>query len=193
MLQTCKCNFLQLHLCIIKKLIHMEIQRGCVYFFRHVGLSPVKIGYSENESPMNRFFQFKTYAPYGSEILGFIMISEAKLLESDLHRKYASKRLNGEWFDISEEEVKKEIDFYTNIADIKDRNEFQIAWALEIQKKKENSKIDYPISKDRVYETFKKRYLSNKNLNKSQECKLIGVTRKTVQLWCKKIDLEYET
>ena len=114
----------------------MEIKRGCVYFFRHVGLSPVKIGYSENESPISRFNQFKTYAPYGSEILGFIIISDSRQLENDLHKKYSSKRLNGEWFDLTEEEVNKEIDFYTNVADIKDRNEFQIAWAKQIEDRK---------------------------------------------------------
>jgi len=91
----------------------MKTERGCVYFFRHIGLSPIKIGYSENESPINRFNSFKTYAPYGSEILGFIIISDAKEIESHLHKKYANKRLQGEWFDLSEEDVKKEIDFFT--------------------------------------------------------------------------------
>ena len=70
----------------------METKKGCVYFFKHIGLTPIKIGYSENESPFNRFTQFKTYAPYGSEILGFIIISDAKELETLLHKKYASKR-----------------------------------------------------------------------------------------------------
>jgi len=84
----------------------MENQKGCVYFFRHIGLSPVKIGYSENESPINRFNQFKTYAPFGSEILGFIQTYNANELESNLHRKFSSKRLLGEWFEITEVDVK---------------------------------------------------------------------------------------
>ena len=118
----------------------MEIKRGCVYFFRHIGLTPVKIGYSENESPINRFNQFKTYAPYGSEILGFVIISNAKEIETLLHNKFASKRLSGEWFELSEDEVIKEIDFYTNVSDVKNRNDFQIAWAKEIENRKNNIK-----------------------------------------------------
>ena len=50
-----------------------ENKKGCVYFFRHIGLTPVKIGFSTHESPIGRFEQFKTYAPYGSEIIGFIV------------------------------------------------------------------------------------------------------------------------
>jgi len=32
-------------------------EKGCVYFFRHIGLTPVKIGFSTNESPFDRFEQ----------------------------------------------------------------------------------------------------------------------------------------
>lgn len=169
--------------------MNLTIQRGCVYFFRHVGLTPIKIGYSESESPIHRFNQFKTYAPYGSEILGFIIISDAKELETILHRKYVSKRLNGEWFEITEKEVESEIEFYTNVADIKDRNDFQIAWAKHIQNQKEkvkNSIINNkPINK---FDEFKKLYLADKNLNRSHASMKLEVSRKCVHDWIKKIN-----
>ena len=171
------------------KYYSMEIKRGCVYFFRHVGLSPVKIGYSEKESPMNRFNQLKTYAPYGSEILGFIIISDARELESLLHNKYASKRLNGEWFDLTESEVNFEIDFYTNVSDIKDRNEFQIAWAKYIQDKKENITAQIKIieyKKEKPFDKFKKLY--NPNINRSKTAYDLGVTRQTIIKWIKIIE-----
>lgn len=171
------------------KFYTMQIKKGCVYFFKHVGLSPVKIGYSNNESPFNRFNQFKTYAPFGSEILGFIIISDAIELEQQLHKKYASKRLEGEWFDLTEEEVKKEIDFYTNVSDIKDRNEFQIAWAKHVLNKKQNIENQFKTNKKTSkLDVFKKMYFENKDLNRSWVAEHIGVTRQTIIKWIKQID-----
>ncbi len=164
--------------------MEQQQQKGCVYFFRHIGLSPVKIGYSTNESPINRFNQFKTYAPYGSEILGFIQTKDAKELESILHSKYASKRFNSEWFEISEEDVNREVDFYSNIEDIRERNEFQIAWANNLlqNKIKINSIID-PKQK------FNEIYISNKNINRSKIAEQLGVTRQTIHIWIKELEL----
>ena len=110
-------------------MINTEKQKGCVYFFKHIGLNPVKIGYSTNESPVIRFDAFKTYAPYGAELIGFIRTLEAKELETLLHEKFSSNRINGEWFEITIDQVNSIIEFYSNIEDIKEKNEFQIAWA----------------------------------------------------------------
>ena len=169
----------------------MEIKRGCVYFFRHVGLTPIKIGYSTNESPINRFNQFKTYAPYGSELLGFIIISDAKELETLLHRKYASKRLNGEWFDLTEDEVNKEIDFYTNVSDIKDRNDFQIAWAKQIEDRKnkivdEIKTDDFKKIKKTNIDLFFERYSENNNLSVTNEANYFNVSRRCIYDWIEK-------
>jgi hypothetical protein len=109
-----------------------NLERGCVYFFRHIGLSPVKIGYSNNESPLKRFESFKTYAPYGAELLGFIMTKESKELETILHERFSANRLKGEWFEISKEDVEKVVSFYSNIEDIKEKNEFEIEWSKKI-------------------------------------------------------------
>lgn len=165
-----------------------EQQKGCVYFFRHIGLSPVKIGYSTNESPINRFNQFKTYAPYGSEILGFIQTKESKELEYKLHTKYASKRIAGEWFEITEEEVNREVDFYSNIEDIRDRNEFQIAWANNLLEKKRKAICIVEEIKSSK-QKFNEIYISNKKINRSKIAEQLGVTRQTIHLWIKEIQL----
>jgi transcription elongation factor Elf1 len=166
----------------------MEIERGCVYFFRHIGLTPVKIGYSSNESPINRFNQFKTYAPYGSEILGFVILTNAKEIETILHQKYANKRLSGEWFEITIEEVQKEVDFYSNVSDIEERNNFQIAWANEINNKK--NKVKNEISglkqKESKEDLFIKKYTQNKKLNITHEAKYFEVSRRCIYDWIKK-------
>ncbi len=127
--------------------------KGCVYFFRHIGLTPVKIGYSTNESPIDRFNHFSTYAPYGSEIIGFIQTYDAKNLETTLHKKYVSKRLMGEWFDITESECNDIISFYSNIEDIKKRNEFQIAWAKKI------------VEENKIIETITEQVIATKNID----------------------------
>lgn len=127
----------------------IEDKKGCVYFFKHTGLSPVKIGYTNNVSPINRFNQFKTYAPFGAEIIGFIQTEDAKEIETKLHKKYYTVRLDGEWFEISEKQIKTEIDFYTSKEDIKLRNDFQIAWAKELNRDNETIKNIRNAHKDR--------------------------------------------
>lgn len=167
----------------------MEITRGCVYFFKHVGLTPIKIGYSENESPINRFNNFKTFAPYGSEIIGFIIISDAKEVEHALHKKYSNKRLNGEWYDLSIDEVMFEINFYTKVSDIKEKNEFQIAWAKHIQNKKDNVNYQLQVGKKvNKFQVFKKLYYIDKDLNRSRIADEIGVTRQTIIKWIKQME-----
>lgn len=166
--------------------------KGCVYFFRHIGLTPIKIGYSNNESPIDRFNQFKTYAPYGSEIIGFIQTSDAKQLETKLHTKYANKRLDGEWFEISEKEAIAEIDFYSNIEDVIERNLFQQQWAMHIKNKHEI--INTIISESKTTnkkEIYKMNYYNNKLISINEKAKLIGVTRKTISIWNREIIKDY--
>lgn len=166
-------------------------KKGCVYFFRHVGLEPIKIGYSENPSPINRFYQFKTYAPFGAEIIGFIQTEEAKEIESKLHQKYSSKRLEGEWFLLSEEDCCKEIEFYTDKEDIKQRNNFQIAWAKYLSKKESEKQLfltEVKINNKDKFSSFKKLYLENNNLNRTQISKIYGVSGRTIIRWIEKIE-----
>jgi DNA-binding XRE family transcriptional regulator len=161
----------------------MEIkEKGCVYFFRHIGLSPIKIGYSTNNSPIVRFNQFKTYAPYGSEILGFIQTDEAKEIETKLHIKYSQKRLSGEWFEITEKDVNDEINFYSNIEDIKERNNFQIAWANELNRSKDDLINTIETSNQKKNKLLKK-YKENPKINKSKLAKEIGISRRCFYNW----------
>ena len=175
----------------------MELQekkKGCVYFFRHVGLKPIKIGFSSNVSPLKRFNQFKTYAPFGAEIIGFIQTDEAKEIEKLLHIKFSNKRLDGEWFDISEKECLSEIDFYTSKEDIKERNNFQIAWAkkLIIEKESYIAKSDNnllsTLSYKEKFEYFKKQYNKNNTINKKEYSKILNVSRRSIYNWLKKIE-----
>jgi hypothetical protein len=166
------------------------IQKGCVYFFRHIGLTPIKIGYSSNASPASRFEQFSTFAPYGSELIGFIMTSDYVNLEKSLHKKYANKRLIGEWFDITDDECKKEIDFYTAIEDVTDKNEFQKAWSKHIEHRKLSVKKDiiYTISEMSKKDRFRNLYKSDSKINVSKTAEDFGVSRQCIHRWINQIN-----
>jgi len=80
-----------------------------VYFFRHIGVKGVKIGKTSGESVLNRFQSFKTYSPNGAEILGFFKTTNGHKSEKELHQRFASQRLKGEFFDISDEIIESVI------------------------------------------------------------------------------------
>lgn len=149
---------------------------GCVYFFKHVGLSPVKIGYSENESPESRFKQFKTYAPFGAELLGFIPSDNARKLELYFHNKYAQYRLKGEWFELTLDQIDAEIKIHTEIEAINIRNNMKLdnlMFRNETSSKKEH---------------FLREYHKNKPINVSQVAKRYKVSRMAVYKWMKAWD-----
>jgi len=151
--------------------------KGCVYFFRHVGLSPVKIGFSDNSSPIDRFNSFTTYAPFGAELVGFIITDKACRIEKELHRKYKSKRLKGEWFEISDEEVNKEISFYSSIEAVRDKNDFQIEYAKRIAVlNKEYFEECSPTKKALCFKLIN----DNSRISKSEIARILGVSRQTV-------------
>tara|TARA_R110002020_G_C15957746_1_gene746281 strand:- start:42 stop:716 length:675 start_codon:yes stop_codon:yes gene_type:complete len=77
--------------------------KGCVYFFKIVGLSPVKIGYSDELTPEKRLKSFSF--PHGIERLGYFSTVNARLVEQEIHKMLSQYRLKGEWFDITEEKV----------------------------------------------------------------------------------------
>lgn len=165
------------------------MSKGCVYFFRHIGLSPVKIGFTSSESPINRFDSFRTYAPYGSEILGFIQTENPSELEFRLHNKFSAKRLLGEWFDITQEEVQEVIKFYTPIEQINEMNEFYKNWAKYIEDKKNKTEaLVFSYKSSTAKERFREMYDINPLTNRMQASKKLGVSRQAIQNWVKEFE-----
>jgi predicted GIY-YIG superfamily endonuclease len=66
-----------------------------VYFIGEV-YGAVKIGVAAN--PQRRLNQLQTAFPYKLILLHVMETDEATQVEAALHREYAAKRLNGEWF-----------------------------------------------------------------------------------------------
>ena len=76
-----------------------------VYFFKQNNIDAIKIGRASGESINDRFQSFKTYSPFGAEIIGYYECLNSIEEEKRLHKKYAAYRLNGEFFQISKEKA----------------------------------------------------------------------------------------
>lgn len=164
----------------------MENTKGCVYFFKHVGLKPIKIGYSENESPSGRFNQFKTYAPFGAECLGFITTSTPNDLERELHKKFSANRLEGEWFDISIKEVNNVIENYSSREQLKEISDFQIYYMKMKQSENEtniNKKDITYLTNSEKKQIFINELNKNGNVNKLQFAHIYKISRQTLNRW----------
>jgi hypothetical protein len=62
-----------------------------------------KIGRSKN--PENRLKTFSVKLPFEVEYIALIKTNDMVGLERQLHQRFADKRVNGEWFELSSEDV----------------------------------------------------------------------------------------
>ena len=89
---------------------------GCIYFIRHKGQEPIKIGLTNEDSPEKRIRSMETVSPWGIELIGHFYTSIHYDMEKIIHDDFASRRLKGEWFNISPEDVEETIEKYSNIS-----------------------------------------------------------------------------
>jgi hypothetical protein len=96
-----------------------QISRGdtCVYVIKHKGKSSIyKIGKSAD------FHQrFETIQSYNAAELEIILIKKTDFhdyIEKILHFEFKSKKIRGEWFDLSKEDIIKLKDIASNINSI---------------------------------------------------------------------------
>jgi len=80
---------------------------GCIYFYKHNNLSPIKIGMTKENNPNKRIYSFLTAAPYGGELLKFFTTSNPSKIEKEIHEELKEHRLYGEWFEIEMDIVYK--------------------------------------------------------------------------------------
>lgn len=84
-----------------------EMFDGLVYFLRQKGMPYIKIGVTIDLP--RRIEEMYSCFPLGVDVIGTIRSNDYLRIELDLHKKYKNKRLNGEWFDISEDEVMEDV------------------------------------------------------------------------------------
>ena len=82
------------------------MKRDFIYFFKHKDVNAVKIGRTSGDSVKNRFSQFKTYSPFGSEIVGFFECDNCVELEKKIHIELKQFRMHGEFFNITLDHAK---------------------------------------------------------------------------------------
>lgn len=164
-----------------------KIKKGCVYFFKHIGLNPIKIGYSDNESPFDRFTQFKTYAPFGAEIIGFVICEKPYEVEQYLHEKYCIYRLEGEWFDVDINLIKNEIDNLTTKEQKDDFNDYLIKYAKYLKNKEENKTFEkFSFFKNDIF--YNATVLNIKELIELDN----NLTMKIIQNYCNENEISYK-
>ena len=80
-----------------------EVADGYIYILKS------DFGYKIGKSKTlkNRLQLFSVKLPFEFEVEGFYKVSDMSAVEIHFHRKYADKRLEGEWFDLNKEELKE--------------------------------------------------------------------------------------
>lgn len=78
---------------------------GCVYLIREMEQGRIKIG--KSKSVENRLKHFGIALPFRIEEVYFIATRNYDELEQHLHKRYAHKRVNGEWFDLNDKDIQE--------------------------------------------------------------------------------------
>ena len=91
-----------------------QINKESVYLLKYVGRKEVKIGMSKDLNPMKRVQQYNTYSATGVEVLGIIECLNSRITEKNIHHEFNHKKNNGEWFNLTDEDVEYIIDKYTD-------------------------------------------------------------------------------
>lgn len=84
--------------------IRRHVEVGYVYIIQDIDISKLfKIGMTNK--PFDRMYTFGVKLPFETELIHVIPSRNAYHLEQTLHARFAAKRVNGEWFDLSAEDV----------------------------------------------------------------------------------------
>ena len=144
----------------------------CVYFVKHKGLDPVKIGFTENIQM--RMSSMGTMSPYDLVLLGHLNTAMPEYLAAEIHEKFAHKRLKGEWFDITKDDVVSTIKFYDDDYD----NKLNRAMLYLSQQSPATGYEDHQIV-ERIVELVKDGYTEKRDIVMMLQEEL-GKTRATV-------------
>lgn len=75
-----------------------------VYLIRDMDVTGLyKIG--RTIKPLERIGRFEVHLPFNVGVVCILPTDNAARLETTLHRRYASKRRNGEWFNLTDDDV----------------------------------------------------------------------------------------
>ncbi len=140
-----------------------------MYFFRHKGLSAVKIGFSGSPDHTKRLRSFETYSPHGVDVIAVIIIKNPSAMELVFHNRFSTKRLNGEWFDLTQNEIDEAILFIEKLGHecYTERHSILPIDAFESEKFELNEFIRFSL-------------LNNVFFNRKKTADKFGVSRRTI-------------
>lgn len=84
--------------------IPIDDEPGFVYIIHAKGTNLYKIGLTTNR-PRKRMKQMQTSSPHKLAIYAAAHFTHCNHTEEDMHNRFSDKRVNGEWFEFSEEEA----------------------------------------------------------------------------------------
>ena len=86
--------------------VSKELSFSYVYLVKgtHKGITRYKIGKANNVN--DRIKRFEVKIPFDIDLEFSFLVKNSFEFESMLHRQYDKKRLSGEWFDLSEDDIK---------------------------------------------------------------------------------------
>lgn len=169
-------------------------KNGMVYFIKNGKKSNLyKIGCSFDLD--KRLKSYKTSFESGVFVLGLINASDCFVLEKEIHQTFREKRVNGEWFKLSFEDVLylKEVyeveffnNFYKNSVSQINKTDFQLNSNPKIIDLAKNLKPDTIYYTENLFSIYKKKYGNEyktsswfgRDLNKC--LKILGIKRKNL-------------
>lgn len=86
---------------LLKERFLPPVNEGYVYIMS--GASYYKIGYSAD--PWRREEELDTLLPFGVALLNYFFSDDCRRMEQIVHRRFASKHVRGEWFDLDIEDL----------------------------------------------------------------------------------------
>jgi len=101
---------------------------GFVYLFSQNDTTYYKIGMTTSDSVKSRFASFCTYSPNGANIDLIIPTTNPLKIEKELHKKFSHKRLHGEFFNLSNEDIDVIKKTYLNKFQTKLKNCFDLLY-----------------------------------------------------------------
>jgi len=92
------------------------MEAGFIYFVHADGTDRYKIGLTNNLDRRMKELNGKQ-SPFENRLQWSIEVCDMRLAEKDLHDRFQARRVNGEWFQFSEGELKEVESIYDRVAD----------------------------------------------------------------------------
>ena len=91
---------------IMSELKQLSVSSGWIYVIKDLDNNEVKIGVTQKENPKNRLSQYTSHK-MNIELLFIDDIEDCFELENEIHISFKNQRINGDWFNLTNEDVLK--------------------------------------------------------------------------------------